>query len=208
MPKAREGGRILRDAGLSPVPPRMQIMAMPLPLPTYTVDQVRAFPADGNRYELVEGMLLVTPAPALDHQVVATRLIAALFNYLRTAALAEVVGPGEIEIAPKLHLEPDVLVLPAYFAPGTRWSRISGWWLAAEVYSPSSRYYDRDYKLEAYLRVGVAEVWLIDLDRRLVEVSAQDGRRLIVHSESVHWRPTGMPGPLDLDLNHLFRGLP
>jgi Uma2 family endonuclease len=181
---------------------------MPLVLPTYTVDQVRAFPDDGQRYELVEGMLLVTPSPATDHQVVAARLLRAIHGYLEPAAQAYVVGPGEIEITPNLHLEPDLLVFPSRFRPGTKWTAISGWWLAVEVFSPSSRYYDRDYKLGAYLRVGVAEVWLVDLDRRCVEVSAQDGRRLVSHSDTVHWHPNGMPAPLELDLADLFRDVP
>jgi hypothetical protein len=38
-------------------------MGMPDTVRRYTVDQVLAFPADGNRYELVAGELLVTPAP-------------------------------------------------------------------------------------------------------------------------------------------------
>ena len=182
-------------------------MAMPIPLPTYTVDMVRAFPDDGQRYELVEGMLLVTPAPASDHQVVVVRLAAALEAYLRPAGLAYVVSPGEIEIAPKLHLEPDVLVFPSTFPPGTRWTKIAGWWLAVEVLSPSSRFYDRDYKLEAYLRVGVQEMWLVDLDRRSVEVSTQGGRRLVLHSDLVRWQPEEMFDPLRLDLAELFRGI-
>ena len=183
-------------------------MVMPLPLPTYTVDQVRAFPDDGQRYELVEGMLLVTPAPATVHQIVATRLLRMVGGYLESGGHAYVVGPGEIEIAPSLHLEPDVLVFPARFRPGTKWTAITDWWLAAEVFSPSSRYYDRDYKLEASLRVGVAEVWLVDLDRRCVEVSAQDGRRLVRHSDALRWHPIGMPEPLTLELAALFRDLP
>jgi Uma2 family endonuclease len=183
-------------------------MAMSFPLPTYTVDMVRAFPPDGQRYELVEGMLLVTPQPASDHQIVVMRLAAALTAYLGVPAPAHVVSPGEIEIAPRLHLEPDILVFPAAFAPGTRWTEISGWWLAAEVLSPSSQRYDRDYKLEAYLRLGVAEVWLVDLDRRLVEISAADGRRLESHSRSLSWHPAGMPRPMVLNLEDLFRDVP
>src|SRR5947209_17987296 len=90
--------------------PRRHIMAMSFPLPTYTVDMVRAFPDDGQRYELVEGILLVTPAPAPDHQVVIARLLAALHVYLEDDGRAYVVSPGEIEVAPNLHLEPDWLV--------------------------------------------------------------------------------------------------
>ena len=199
---------IVVDAGLPPPLPRPHIMGMPLPLPTYTVDMVRAFPDDGQRYELVEGMLLVTPQPASDHQIVAGRLAAALHSYLRVSGLAHVVSPGEIEIAPKLHLEPDVLVFPSTFPPGTNWPDISGWWLAVEVLSPSSRFYDRDYKLEAYLGVGVEEMWLVDLDRRCVEVSALDGRRLEPHFEHVRWQPAAMPEPCELDLAELFRDVP
>jgi Uma2 family endonuclease len=183
-------------------------MAMPLLLPTYTVAQVRAFPHDGQRYELVEGMLLVTPQAALDHQGVAARLLVALDAYLRPRGLAYVVAPGEIEIAPKLHLEPDLLVIPSRFPLGSEWTELSQWWLAAEIVSPSSRYYDRDFKLAAYLRVGVEEMWLVDLDRRCIEVSARDGRRLVAHSDTVRWHPTGMPEPLELDLAELFRDVP
>jgi Uma2 family endonuclease len=182
-------------------------MAMPIPLPTYTVDMVRAFPDDGQRYELVEGMLLVTPAPAPDHQIVIARLLTALNNYLGAQGPAYVVSPGEIEIAPKLHLEPDVLVFPSTFRPATKWTEINGWWLAVEVLSPSSRHYDRDYKLEAYLRLGVSEVWIVDLDRRCCEVSAVDGRRANPEYWRVVWHPTGMAQPLELDLDGILRDI-
>jgi len=180
-------------------------MPMSFPLPTYTVDMVRAFPDDGQRYELVEGMLLVTPAPASDHQVVIARLLAALHTYLGDHGPAYVVSPGEIEVAQKLHLEPDLLVYPSTFRPGTKWTQIDGWWLAVEVLSPSSKHYDRDYKLEAYLRVGVAEVWMVDLDRGCCEVSGVDGRHSIPEYRKVGWHPSEMEQPLELDLETIFR---
>lgn len=43
-------------------------------------------------------------------------------------------------------------------------------WLAVEVFSPSSRLYDRDFKRVAYLALGVAEVWLVDVVAKTVEV--------------------------------------
>ena len=48
----------------------------------YTADMVRAMPDDGNRYEVVYGELLVTPAPRPWHQIVVQRLSLALGNYL------------------------------------------------------------------------------------------------------------------------------
>ncbi len=182
-------------------------MAMSFPLPTYTVDMVRAFPDDGQRYELVEGILLVTPAPASDHQIVIARILAALHVYLGDHGPAYVVSPGEIEIAPTLHLEPDVLVFPSTFRPGTQWTDINGWWLAVEVLSPSSKHYDRDYKLETYLHLGVTEAWIVDLDRRCCEISGVDGRRSIAEYRKVRWHPSGMAQPLDLDLEAIFRDI-
>jgi len=182
-------------------------MGMPLPLPTYTVKQVRAFPQDGQRYELVEGMLLVTPAPASDHQVVVTRLLAALHGYLDPVGLAYGAGPGEIEMEPNLHLEPDVLVFPSRFRPGTRWADMSDWWLAVEVLSPSSRFYDRDYKRDAYLRVGVREVWLVDLSRRQVEISVTPGQAPARVTDMLDWHPREMAAPFTLTLSTLFRDL-
>jgi Uma2 family endonuclease len=68
-------------------------MAISFPLPTYTVDMVRAFPNDGQRYELVEGILLVTPQPAFDHQLVVGRLVVALGNYLQSEGHSGVRSP-------------------------------------------------------------------------------------------------------------------
>ncbi|MGQ0647997.1 MAG: hypothetical protein ACT4P7_10530 [Gemmatimonadaceae bacterium] len=50
-------------------------MGMPAALDQYcTRDMVLAFPEDGNRYELVHGELLVSPASSLSHQLVVRRL--------------------------------------------------------------------------------------------------------------------------------------
>jgi hypothetical protein len=49
-------------------------MAMAISVPRYTVDDLERFPDDGNRYELLEGMLLVMPVPRAVHQVVAARI--------------------------------------------------------------------------------------------------------------------------------------
>ena len=183
-------------------------MAMPLPLPTFTTDDLRAFPADGQRYELLEGMLLVTPAPGSAHQVVLSRLLVEVGGYLSAAEVAFAVSPGEIEIAPKTLLEPDLLVFPSTYPPGIPWRAIRGWWLAAEVVSPSSRVYDRDYKRDAYLSLGVDEVWLVDLDEHAVFASRRGGERDVRHVERLVWSTAAIREPLEIDLTSLFRGIP
>lgn len=182
-------------------------MAMPLPLPTFTTDDLRNFPEDGQRYELLEGMLLVTPAPGSAHQGVLSRLHFVLSAYLAPLELAWVASPGEIEIAPKTLLDPELLVVPASYPPGTPWRAMRGWWLAAEVFSRSSKIYDRDFKREAYLSLGVGEVWLVDLDERAISVS-RGRERDVRHTDRVVWHPAEMRESLEIELASIFRGIP
>lgn len=182
-------------------------MVMPLRVPTYTVDDLESFPSDGNRYELLDGFLLVTPAPGFTHQLVASRLAHVLAGYLDPIGRAVVVGPGAVELRPKTHLEPDVLVLPAP-PPGTRnWSDFDQWWLAIEVLSRSSRVYDRHIKRDAYLALGVAEVWLVDREQKAIFVSRPGEPVDVAHTDRMTWSPPEMPGPLELELSLVFAGV-
>src|SRR5437667_10157935 len=91
--------RTLGHGGLLRPRPRRHSMAMSFPLPTFTVDMVRAFPDDRQGYELVEGILLVTPAPGSDHQIVIARLLAAVHTYLGDLGPAYVVTRWETGVA-------------------------------------------------------------------------------------------------------------
>src|SRR5512143_4008926 len=104
-------------------------MAMPLLVPRYTIRDLESFPDDGSRYELLDGVLLVTPAPAPIHQLVVSRVYRALVQYVHPASLAHFFSPGVVELEPKVHLEPDILVVPAGepragIRRGTRWTAI------------------------------------------------------------------------------------
>ena len=181
-------------------------MVMPLhvPLPEYTVADLEGFPDDGCRYELVNGILLVTPAPAHVHQAILARVMEALWRYLGEAAPAKLTSPGVIQVAPGLHLEPDLLVYPARFGPETRWTEMTDWLLAIEVSGRGSRHYDRDYKRNAYLAAGVPEFWQVDLEARCVLVSRAGGPLDVRHAESLSWHPAPLPAPLVLDVRALF----
>ena len=119
-------------------------MGMALTVPRYTVDDLERFPNDGNRYELLDGMLIVTPAPRRAHQLVGSRLLQRIGVALR--GIADVVGPGAVVRPPGTQLEPDVLVQPARFSSTLQWSDVTEHWLAVEVLSRSSRFYDREFK--------------------------------------------------------------
>lgn len=56
-------------------------MAMPSLVPRYTLRDLDRFPNDGNRYELLDGFLLVTPAPQSPHQILRSMLVRELTFY-------------------------------------------------------------------------------------------------------------------------------
>lgn len=179
-------------------------MAMPIQIPRYTVDQVRSFQEDGQRYELLDGFLLVTPAPANLHQIVTLNLAAALHQALVPSRRARVVSCGELEIGKHTLLDPDILVYPVTYGPRTPWKRIREWWLAVEVLSPSTRVYDRDFKQGAYLSLGVEEVWLVDPERATVDVWNEDGHQRI-RGGLLAWSPRALrPARIEIDLDLVF----
>ncbi len=176
-------------------------MLQPLPVPRYTLDDLPRFPDDGQRYELLEGFLLVTPAPGAPHQLIASRLQVALANYLGPRAY--VTGPGVIERKPKTHLEPDLLVFPGPIRKDVSWTDLSAHWLAVEVFSRSSRMYDRGYKRDAYLALGVPEVWLVDRWERAVFICRPGaGERRV--TGTLRWQPEGAEEAMALELEELF----
>ena len=180
-------------------------MVMPLPVPRLTIDMLDDFPDDGTRYELLEGMLLVTPAPSYAHQIVATRLATMLTNAL--AGDAQVVAVGAIQRGKDTQLQPDVLVCPPEFRPTLNWRDIRGWWLAVEVLSPSSRLYDRDVKRGAYLALGVREYWIVDPGDCSVEVWSRAHNEPRRATELIVWQPTALGREIVIDLRHAFRGV-
>jgi len=179
---------------------------MPVSVPRYTVDDLEHFPDDGNRYELLDGLLLVTPAPRAVHQLVASRIQAHLFIALAAPGLAHVVGPGAISVPPGTQLQPDVLVYPARFGPMVDWAKITEHWLAVEVLSRSSRIYDREFKRDAYFALGVPQVWLVDYASRSVEVCRPREAGDVVR-DVIRWRVPTLDRVVPIDLAEVFAGI-
>jgi Uma2 family endonuclease len=180
-------------------------MAMAISVPLYTVDDLEHFPDDGNRYELLDGVLLVTPQAAAPHQIVASRLQFELAASLQKPRLAHVVGPGAVVRMPRTQLQPDILVYPARFSPSMDWRKITEHWVAVEVLSRSSRIYDREFKRDAYFALGLKRVWLVDWRDRSVEVCTAKGTSTVVR-DAIHWRVAG--ADIAIDLHEVFSGLP
>lgn len=181
-------------------------MAMAISVPRYTIADLERFPSDGSRYELLDGVLLVTPAPSHAHQIIVNRLQLLLMQAAMIPGKGQVVGPGAIALPPRTQLQPDILVHPDRYPIDSKWEDIDEHWLAVEVLSRSSRVYDREIKRDAYIALGVHEVWLVDRWSKVVEVSRVLGSGAIIR-DVLHWRVPQVELDVELLLNDVFMGL-
>jgi len=180
-------------------------MGMAAPI-YYTAEMVRALPEDGNRYEVVRGELLVTPAPRLWHQEVTFRLAEAISGYLRLERAGHLLlSPADISWGPDTLVQPDLFVVPLEQARTLDWARITELLLVAEVLSPSSRRADRFTKRLEYQRQGVPLYWIVDPDEHGVEVWTSDDTFPRFEHDRLVWQPAGAASSFTLDLRELFR---
>ena len=174
----------------------------------YTADLVRALPDDGRRYEVVHGELLVTPAPRAWHQEIVTRLLVALRDYLARHPAGHVLpSPADLSWSDDTLVQPDVFVVPIEEARTLDWQQMKTLLLAVEVLSPTTARADRFTKRRLYQEVGVPTYWIVDPDRRCVEVWTPEAEFPAVEWEAVTWRPAGADQPLTIRLEELFRAV-
>jgi Uma2 family endonuclease len=134
--------------------------AWPKPGEPFTVSDLDRMPDDGHRYELLDGTLIVSPAPSPPHQRVAVMLC----HVLELACPEDlIVFPNVgVRIGPRSALEPDVVVARAADVSGARLARPP--LLVAEILSPDSALRDLNLKKAAYERFGIPSYWVIDPD--------------------------------------------
>ena len=172
----------------------------------WMVADLEDLPDDGNRYEVIDGELFVTPAPALKHQEAAFQLGRVLADYLGQQRIGHVfMAPGDIIFSPKRGVQPDVFVTP--LVNGRRPERfedVGRLLLAVEVLSPSTARADRVAKRRLFREERVDEYWIVDLDARTIERSTPDDARIDVLADTLEWRPTGATEPLTIDLDAYF----
>ena len=127
-----------------------------------TIDDLDLLPDDDNRYELDDGLLVVSPAPANMHQLVLHRLSVTLAGVCPAAFLI-LPGPG-LEMSRTQYRVPDLAVLRAddFDAEGKSVTRSPV--LAIEIASPSTALYDRNRKKDVYAKFGIESYWIVTPD--------------------------------------------
>jgi Uma2 family endonuclease len=134
--------------------------ALPRSVPL-TYSDLQSMPDDGHRYELIDGVLIVTPAPRHPHQRVGFNLARAMAVAV-PAALEVLMAPFDYVVNELTVLQPDVVV--ARRADLTDRNLPSAPVLAVEVLSPSTRKIDEGTKRLALEAAGVPHYWLVDPD--------------------------------------------
>ncbi|HEX7337165.1 MAG TPA: Uma2 family endonuclease [Gemmatimonadales bacterium] len=179
---------------------------MPQATRDWTVQRVLALPDDGNRYEVVDGELLVTPAPTFHHQDAILALALRLKPFVDSSDTGYLsLSPADIELDERTLVQPDLFVfeLPGGRRP-ERWTDITTILLAIEVLSPSTARADRFVKRRRYQRQGISEYWIVDLDSRLVERWRPGDERPEILHETLIWQLTESAPPFELDLAAFF----
>jgi Uma2 family endonuclease len=173
-------------------------MAMPL-TERWTIEQLDRLPDDGNRYELLDGELLVTPAPSDVHEELVSMLRDVLIPFVSTHGLGGVQTRGVMKLEGS-QLEPDLIVRPS--APLRGWENAPLPILVVEVLSRSTRVRDTGKKRTFYSGTGIPEYWIVDREEEVViVVRGKDERRV---SSTLRWSPAGVSASLDIDVAKVF----
>ena len=124
----------------------------------FTVAELDRMPNDGHRYELVDGVLVVSPRPTTVHQFVAMRLAAALDRACPDGLC--VVPQPAVQLDPVTELSPDLVVVHLDDVGDAKFTAPP--LLIVEVRSQSTALIDLNRKKAAYEKFGVPSYWVVN----------------------------------------------
>ena len=139
---------------------------------SWTYDTYAAIPYDGNRYEIVTGVLIMTPAPTPEHQDIVGEIYSALRTRIKLTRLGRVFsGPVDVVLEAKNVFQPDVVVVLNEHLERIQAKKIVGAPdLVVEIASYSTAVIDRLIKFEKYAQAGISEYGIVRPEKRTVEV--------------------------------------
>lgn len=136
-----------------------------------TYEDYCVLPDDGKRYEIMEGVLHVTPAPTTRHQRVSRRLLVLISLHVEAQGLGEVFcSPIDVVLSPHNVVQPDIVFVSEKRRHIVTEKNIAGPPdLVVEIVSASSAHTDRGLKAQVYARRGVEHYWLVDPEGETLE---------------------------------------
>jgi len=175
-----------------------------------TYDDLLKLSPDGNRYEIIDGELLVRE-PVLHHQIIVTTLTGRLFNHFFVHRGGRViVGPIDVIFIDGQVAQPDIIVIKAESESILTEKNLQGAPnLCIEVLSPSTRRLDEIDKRKLYERGGVDEYWIVDPELELVKIYRRSGgifeRAAEISTETGGTIATPLLPELAIDIVDVFR---
>ena len=163
---------------------------------------------DDERYELIEGELIMAPSPIPRHQLISVYFVMFLAPFVRTNGLGWVFSaPIDVHLSDTNVFQPDLIFISAAREHIIGETNIQGAPdLAIEIASTRTQTFDRTVKRELYERFGVLEYWMVDHVEETVEVLRLQNGRFV--SVSVYGRTDTLTTPLlpglVIDLNEIF----
>ena len=144
------------------------------PARTITDEELLQLPKDGNKYEVVDGELVMSPGAGLPHERIVMLLGSELVRFVRKRRLGDVFGSNALYVLPSGNKRgPDVSFVAAGRLDGPGISHVFPQLapdLAVEVVSPSDSPQRVLDKVGEYLEAGVRLVWVIDPQHRRAAV--------------------------------------
>jgi Uma2 family endonuclease len=140
----------------------------------WTYEAYAALTADGECYEIVQGVLVMSPSPEDIHQDVVGEIFAYLREQIKLKHLGRVfMAPFDVVLSPHDVFQPDVLVVLNEHLERVITQCVMGAPdLVVEVISPRSKLYDRVNKHMAYEQAGIPEYWLVHPHKQSIELFA------------------------------------
>ncbi len=139
----------------------------------FTYEDYKNLPeSETRRYELLEGELVMVPAPSWFHQSISATLFRSLDSHMRARGLGEVrFAPLDVVLSEHDVVQPDLMFISKARLKIVREGVVRGAPdLVVEILSPATSQRDRTYKRTLYARYGVKEYWLVDPDAQTIEV--------------------------------------
>ena len=169
----------------------------------WTLEELHSLPEDGNRYELIDGELFVTPPPTDEHETIAARLSRILDPYVARNGLGFVYRPRAVVRTAGSEVEPDLMVRQPQNDRRAKWDDAPIPVLVVEISSPYTRRRDHVQKRDHYMKVGVPEYWIVDPEEQAI-AQIRPGEPDLVNATQIVWSPEGASEPLYVDVMEVF----